>query len=65
MKGAFIDRDGVIIEERGYAYRIEDFAPLPGAIAALRALQSAGYRLIVITNQSGHCTRALQRAGLS
>jgi D-glycero-D-manno-heptose 1,7-bisphosphate phosphatase len=53
MKGAFIDRDGVIIEERGYAYKIEDFAPLPGAIAALRDLQSAGYRLVVITNQSG------------
>ena len=53
MKGAFIDRDGVIIEERGYAYRIEDFAPLPGAVAALGELQAAGYRLIVITNQSG------------
>lgn len=53
MKGAFIDRDGVIIEERGYAYRIEDFAPLPGAVAALAGLQGAGYRLVVITNQSG------------
>ena len=53
MKGAFIDRDGVIIEERSYAYRIEDFAPLPGAVAALGELQAAGYRLIVITNQSG------------
>ena len=53
MKGAFIDRDGVIIEERGYVYRIEDFAPLPGAIAALRDLQAAGYKLVVITNQSG------------
>jgi D-glycero-D-manno-heptose 1,7-bisphosphate phosphatase len=53
MRGAFIDRDGVIIEERGYAYGIEDFAPLPGAVAALAELQAAGYRLVVITNQSG------------
>ena len=53
MKGAFIDRDGVIVEERGYVYRTEDFAPLPGAIAALGDLQAAGYKLIVITNQSG------------
>jgi D-glycero-D-manno-heptose 1,7-bisphosphate phosphatase len=52
-RGAFVDRDGVIIEERGYAYRIEDFVPLPGAIAALRDLKTAGYRLVVITNQSG------------
>jgi D-glycero-D-manno-heptose 1,7-bisphosphate phosphatase len=51
--GAFIDRDGVIIEERGYAYKIEDYAPLPGAAAALRELQRAGFRLIVVTNQSG------------
>ncbi|HEV7432225.1 MAG TPA: HAD family hydrolase [Steroidobacteraceae bacterium] len=53
MKGAFIDRDGVIIEERGYAFRLEDFALLPGAVAALRDLQSAGYALVVVTNQSG------------
>ena len=53
IRGAFIDRDGVIIEERGYAYRVADFVLLPGAVVALRALKDAGFRLVVITNQSG------------
>ena len=48
-----MDRDGVIIEDRGYAYRSEDCVLLPGAARALRALQSAGYLLVVVTNQSG------------
>lgn len=52
-KAAFIDRDGVLNEERAFVYRTEDFALLPGAIEALRALQAAGYLLVVITNQSG------------
>ena len=52
-RAAFIDRDGVINVEAAYVYRVEDFVFLPGAIAALRDLQTAGYLLVVITNQSG------------
>jgi D-glycero-D-manno-heptose 1,7-bisphosphate phosphatase len=52
-RAAFVDRDGVIVEDRGYTYQAADFALLPGAAAALRALQSAGYLLVVVTNQSG------------
>ena len=52
-KAAFIDRDGVLNEERAFVHRIEDFAFVPGAIEALRALQAAGYLLVIITNQSG------------
>lgn len=52
-KAAFIDRDGVLNEERAFVHRIEDFAFLPGAIEALRSLRAAGYLLVVITNQSG------------
>jgi len=52
-KAAFIDRDGVINVEAAYVYRIEDFVFLPGAIEALRQLQTAGYLIVVITNQSG------------
>lgn len=52
-RAAFIDRDGVLNEERAFVHRIEDFVFLAGAIEALQALQAAGYLLVVITNQSG------------
>ncbi len=52
-KAAFIDRDGVINEERNYVHRISDFVLLPGAIEGLILLRDAGYRLIVVTNQAG------------
>jgi len=50
---AFIDRDGVLNEERAFVHRSEDFVFLPRVIEALRALQAAGYLLVIITNQSG------------
>jgi D-glycero-D-manno-heptose 1,7-bisphosphate phosphatase len=52
-RAAFIDRDGVLNAERGFVHRIEDFELLPGAVEALRRLQVAGYRRVVVTNQSG------------
>jgi len=52
-KAAFIDRDGVINVDQGFLHRIEQFEFLPGAIPGLQRLQSAGYLLVVITNQSG------------
>jgi D-glycero-D-manno-heptose 1,7-bisphosphate phosphatase len=52
-KAAFIDRDGVLNEERAFVHRFEDFAFVPGAIEALQALKAGGYLLVVVTNQSG------------
>lgn len=52
-RAVFLDRDGVINEDRGYVYRPEDFSLLPGAVNGLLRLQSAGYQLVIITNQSG------------
>lgn len=52
-RAAFIDRDGVLNEERSFVYRREDFAFIPGSIEALQRLSRAGYRLVVVTNQSG------------
>ena len=52
-KAVFLDRDGVINRDYGYVSAIEDFDILPGAFEALRVFRSAGYKLIVITNQAG------------
>jgi D-glycero-D-manno-heptose 1,7-bisphosphate phosphatase len=52
-KAAFIDRDGVINEDREYVYRSAEFKFIPRSIAALRTLRAAGFLLVVVTNQSG------------
>ena len=49
----FLDRDGVLNEDRGYVSRWEDFAWVPGAKAAVAAFNRAGWLVIVVTNQSG------------
>lgn len=53
QKALFIDRDGVINEERDYVCLIEDFEFIDGVFDALRQAQQKGYLLIVVTNQSG------------
>ncbi len=53
MKAVFLDRDGVINLERGYTHRLEDFVILPDLMEVLQLLQSKGYLLIVVSNQSG------------
>src|SRR5436190_1028688 len=53
-KAIFLDRDGVINQERGeYTYLLEDFKINEGVIDALQKFQEKGYLLIVISNQSG------------
>jgi len=49
----FLDRDGTLVRDLGYTHRIEDYELLPGVAAGLRRILDAGYRLAVITNQSG------------
>jgi D-glycero-D-manno-heptose 1,7-bisphosphate phosphatase len=52
-KAAFIDRDGVINEERHYVHRIEDFRLLPRVAEGLALLRDTGHLLVVVTNQAG------------
>ena len=49
----FLDRDGTLLEEREYAHRPADYAPLPGAHQAVAQLRAAGFGVVVVTNQSG------------
>jgi len=53
VKALFLDRDGTINEEVHYLHRPEDFRFVPGIVELCRAAQTAGYAIIVITNQSG------------
>ena len=52
-KVIFLDRDGTLNEDYGYVYKEEDFHFIPGVFEALKKLLNLGYKLIVITNQSG------------
>jgi D-glycero-D-manno-heptose 1,7-bisphosphate phosphatase len=49
----FLDRDGTLIEERGYLDKLEDIALFADAPAALKLLREAGYTLVLVTNQAG------------
>ena len=54
MKRAlFLDRDGVINEDRRYVHRIEDFQFIDGIFDLCRAATRAGMMIIVVTNQAG------------
>jgi histidinol-phosphate phosphatase family protein len=52
-RAVFLDRDGTLIEDPGYLSDPAGVRLLPGAADALRALRVAGYRLVLVSNQSG------------
>lgn len=52
-KAAFIDRDGNLIHEVGYISDIKKVKLYSGSIKALQLLKANGYKVIVVTNQSG------------
>jgi D-glycero-D-manno-heptose 1,7-bisphosphate phosphatase len=49
----FIDRDGTIMEDCVYCSDPKNVKIFPGVREALRRLKSNGFKLIIITNQSG------------
>lgn len=52
-KAVFLDRDHTIMEDPGYLSDAAGVKLLPGVELALKSLAQGGYRLVVVTNQSG------------
>ena len=50
---AFLDRDGTLIEEVGYLDRPERVALFPWTVDAVRALNRANVKVVMVSNQSG------------
>ncbi len=53
QKALFLDRDGVINKEKNYLYKKEDFEFIDGIFELCSHYQNLGYKIIVVTNQSG------------
>lgn len=53
MKAVFLDRDGVLNCDTGYLYKREDLRWTEGAGEALACMAARGYKIFVVTNQSG------------
>lgn len=52
-KAVFLDRDGVINVDKGYVHTIKEFEFCEKAIEGIRLLTTRGFKLIVVSNQSG------------
>ena len=80
-RAVFLDRDGVLIEDKHYLHRVEEVVFTRGTVAGLKRLADVGFQLIIVTNQSGvgrgyftmadvekvhdHILREFQKSGVS
>lgn len=53
QRALFVDRDGTIIVDKDYASDPSGIALIDGSVEALRLAQQAGYKIVVLSNQSG------------
>lgn len=52
-RALFLDRDGTLIEDKDYLRDPDQVVIFPGAAKALKRLQDAGFKLFIVSNQSG------------
>src|SRR5260221_1004812 len=53
QKAVFLDRDGTMIVEKNYLHRAEDVDIFPATPIGLKKLCDAGFKLFIVSNQSG------------
>jgi D-glycero-D-manno-heptose 1,7-bisphosphate phosphatase len=53
FKAVFLDRDGTLMVDSGYPSKPEQVRLLDGVREGLASLQSADFKLVIVTNQSG------------
>lgn len=53
QKAFFLDRDGTLNVDYNYVHTKDEWTWCDGAIDALKIIQSHGFKIIVVTNQSG------------
>ena len=49
----FLDRDGTINIDKDYLYKVSDWEWISGAQQSIQKLQNLGFKIIVVSNQSG------------
>ncbi len=64
-KAVFLDRDGTINIDVGYINSPDDFELVPRSLEALILLRHAGYKLFIVTNQSGIARKLISHSQLS
>jgi len=52
-RAVFLDRDGTLVAEKNYLSDPDAIEILPGVPEALKRLQNTGFKLFIVTNQSG------------
>jgi len=63
-RAVFIDRDGTINVNSGYINNPNDFKMYPNVTKGIKLLQENGFKIIIITNQSGIARRYFSEKSL-
>ncbi len=63
-RAVFLDRDKTLIDDPGYLDHPDGVRLLPGVAEGLRRLKAAGFRVVVVTNQSAIARGKVTVAGL-